>query len=121
MGDLTGKWVLFQSDWVGGVLDVKPHLVTGHSKNRIYVSELRSVWDREKQEYTFTEDVSPVGYKLLSSVKLVFDSRQAAVDSANFASAEHDKWFRDQKIEMGRKVLDLAKSLGGKRVSELDI
>lgn len=119
MVDLTGKWVLFQSNWVGGVLDVKPHLVTQHSKNRIHISELCSVWDVKKKEYVFVEDTEGVGYKLASSVRLVFDSREAAVESAYYARAEYDKWFRDQKLEMGRKVLELASKLGGKRLSEL--
>lgn len=119
MIDLTGKWVLFQSDWIGGVLDVKPHLVTQHSKNRIYISELCSVWDDDVKEYKFVEDVEEAGYKLVSSVRLVFDNMEAAVESAYFARTEYDKWFRDQKLEMGRKVLELASKLGGKRLSDL--
>lgn len=113
VNDLTGKWVLFQSDWVGGVCDVKPHLVTSHSKNRIYVSELGTEWSTKLQRYAFVESTTPVGYKLASSARVIFDNRESAVSAAYFARDEYDKWFRDQKLEMGRKVLEEVKRLGG--------
>lgn len=119
MIDLEGKWVLFQSDWVGGVCDVKPHRVTRHSKNRIYVSELRTEWDEETSSYLFVEETDPVGFKSVNTVRLVFEDRNSAVEAAYFARAEYDKWFRDQKLEMGRKVLEEAKRVGAKTLKEL--
>lgn len=111
--NMEGKWVLLQSDWIGGVCGVQPYLVTRHSGNRIYVDQLDSEWIHNSQKYEFIESTSPAGFKSASSVRFVFETRESAVQAAYFSQEEYDKWFRDQKLEMGRKVFEEAIRLGG--------
>lgn len=110
--DLTGKWVLFQSDFVGGYCDSKPHLVTSHSKNRIYVSELDSEWCHESQQYVFVDTLTPVGYRTVASVSLIFDTQSGAITTAYVSRREYDRWFTEQKREMHQKILQEAIRLG---------
>ncbi|MGL5394783.1 MAG: hypothetical protein ACRDBQ_05840 [Shewanella sp.] len=106
----VGKWILCKSNWIGGVCSVTPMLVKKVSGKRIYVERLMSEWSCEEQRYIFTKETIDDGFVRIDSVVFSFDSVDDAIFIAEQQKSMHEDWFTNQKREMNKKIVELAKS-----------
>lgn len=118
MSNLIGKWVLLESMYIGGVVGAKPHLVTGVSGSRIYISEVESEWI--DGEWAYCGSTHPCGFKKSTTVKFAFETLDQCILAGKLCSEELDNWWRHSQNNMKIQCRKIITENGGVSVAELD-